>query len=160
MQKVTMTKYIDSEGKQIAYGDILRLKNYQPSDKPYAPKAPYYMVVKYDKTEDLVYCSTMDDFIEISAFQLDDNDVRLNKLRLLKLDISQDMIKDTLNFFEDSSTDEICPYCSAEVELPPHKGIFECPECGKLIVSCSMCEPNKQNCSNCKLCQLAEKQEK
>lgn len=55
MQKVTMTKYIDSEGKQIAYGDILRLKNYQPSDKPYAPKEPYYMVVKYDKTKDLVF---------------------------------------------------------------------------------------------------------
>lgn len=82
-----------------------------------------------------------------------------NENLILKLDISQDMIKDTLNFFEDSPTDEICPYCSAEVELPPHKGIFECPECGKLIVSCSMCEPNKQNCSNCKLCQLAAKQE-
>lgn len=53
MQKVRMTKYIDSEGKQIAYGDILRLKNYQPSDKPYAPKEPYYMVV--DKTKDLVF---------------------------------------------------------------------------------------------------------
>lgn len=49
MQKVTMTKYIDSEGKQIAYGDILRLKNYQPSDKPYAPKEPYYMVVNMTK---------------------------------------------------------------------------------------------------------------
>lgn len=99
MQKVTMTKYIDSEGKQIAYGDILRLKNYQPSDKPYAPKEPYYMVVKYDKTKDLVFCSSMDEFVEVSEFQLDNNDVRLNKLRLLKLDISQDMIKDTLNFF-------------------------------------------------------------
>lgn len=44
-------------------------------------------------------------------------------------------------------TTEMCPHCDTEVEIPPYLGIYECPNCGKLIVACSMCET--QNCGNC-----------
>lgn len=43
---------------------------------------------------------------------------------------------------------EMCPHCGVEVELPPYLGIYECLNCGKLIVACSMCE--NKNCTNCK----------
>lgn len=47
-------------------------------------------------------------------------------------------------------TEEICPHCDTPVNLPPHKGIYECPNCGKLIVCCSMCED--RTCIDCKYC--------
>lgn len=49
---------------------------------------------------------------------------------------------------KNKSTEEICPHCDAVVELPQNKGIYECSECGKLIVCCSMCE--NMDCKNCK----------
>lgn len=45
-------------------------------------------------------------------------------------------------------TEEMCPHCDILVEIPAYMGIYECPHCHKLIVSCSMCD--KQNCNNCK----------
>lgn len=47
--------------------------------------------------------------------------------------------------------DELCPHCGDEVVL---KSIFAnqvCPECGKLISPCSLCDFNKCDCKNCPL---------
>lgn len=54
-------------------------------------------------------------------------------------------------------TEETCPYCDSLVELPPFKGIYECPECKELIVCCSMCE--EQSCNNCKYTLLTQVKE-
>ena len=54
-------------------------------------------------------------------------------------------------------TEEICPYCDSTVELPPFKGIYECPECKELIVCCSMCE--EQSCNECKYTLLTQGKE-
>lgn len=54
-------------------------------------------------------------------------------------------------------TEEICPYCDNTVELPPFKGIYECPECKELIVCCSMCE--EQSCNECKYTLLTQSKE-
>lgn len=48
---------------------------------------------------------------------------------------------------ENMSTEEICPYCDCIVELPPYLGIYKCPQCGELIISCSLCE--KLDCNDC-----------
>lgn len=50
---------------------------------------------------------------------------------------------DIFNF----TIDEICPNCNTLVELPNRMGIYKCPECGELMISCSICE--NQNCSDC-----------
>ena len=47
-------------------------------------------------------------------------------------------------------TEESCPHCDNIVELPPYKGIYECPECGKLIVCCSTCDWDNISCNSCK----------
>ncbi len=47
-----------------------------------------------------------------------------------------------------SSTTELCPHCSTEVELPVRLGVYTCPNCGKPIINCSMCK--KMNCNKCK----------
>ena len=54
-------------------------------------------------------------------------------------------------------TEEICPYCDNTVELPPFKGIYECPKCKELIVCCSMCE--EQSCNECKYTLLTQSKE-
>ena len=54
-------------------------------------------------------------------------------------------------------TEEICPYCDRLVELPPFKGIYECPECKELIVCCSMCQ--EQSCNDCKYTLLTQSKE-
>lgn len=51
-------------------------------------------------------------------------------------------------------TEETCPYCDSVVELPPFKGIYECPECKELIVCCSMCQ--EQSCNDCKYTLLTQ----
>lgn len=45
---------------------------------------------------------------------------------------------------------EQCPYCDNLVDLPPYMGIYECPECGELIVACSLCDMDSVNCDGCK----------
>ena len=57
---------------------------------------------------------------------------------------------------ESYMTEEYCPYCNDEVKLPPFLGIYECPNCGKLIVACSMCE--NLNCTMCKYRELLDAQ--
>ena len=51
-------------------------------------------------------------------------------------------------------TYEVCPYCEEEVKLPAKLGIYTCPNCGKRIISCSMC--TTFYCGNCKLYEEAE----
>ena len=46
---------------------------------------------------------------------------------------------------------EVCPFCDCEVEL---EEVFErqtCPNCGKKICPCTMCDPDKCKCSECPL---------
>ena len=50
---------------------------------------------------------------------------------------------------EDTVT-ELCPFCEEEVELKAIKYIPQkCPNCGKLIKACSLCDLNKVNCTAC-----------
>ena len=46
---------------------------------------------------------------------------------------------------------EVCPHCEQEVELKPEMKIQVCPECGKWICPCSMCDCNLVECQNCEL---------
>lgn len=43
---------------------------------------------------------------------------------------------------------ETCPHCETEVETTKH--ITECPNCGKVLVACSMCTMEYANgCAGC-----------
>lgn len=53
--------------------------------------------------------------------------------------------------------EEICPHCDSTVELPPYLGIYECPVCGKLIVSCASCENAGKKCHECKFDKISER---
>lgn len=44
---------------------------------------------------------------------------------------------------------ELCPYCGNEVELPAVMGRHVCPECGKKILTCSLCYDEGTDCSKC-----------
>ena len=46
------------------------------------------------------------------------------------------------------TTVEWCPYCNNEVVIPTF-GVSTCPECGKPILPCSMCDMDKVNCVKC-----------
>ena len=46
---------------------------------------------------------------------------------------------------------EVCPHCEQEVELKPEMKIQICPECGKWICPCSMCDCDQVQCCNCEL---------
>lgn len=41
---------------------------------------------------------------------------------------------------------EYCPYCEDEVELKWNFDVQICPNCGRPIVPCSLCEGCKGNC--------------
>lgn len=60
--------------------------------------------------------------------------------------------------YRNRTTEETCPHCDTTVELPAHLGIYECPECGKLIVACSMCDDGRVTCFKCKFAKLTDKQ--
>ena len=50
---------------------------------------------------------------------------------------------------------ELCPSCDEEVCINAEFVSQVCPNCGKTIVPCSMCEAlseNKANCADCPLC--------
>ena len=60
-----------------------------------------------------------------------------------------------------NTTYEVCPHCEAEVELNAELAVQTCPNCGKRIVTCSMCRAcdandGKSYCANCCLCYQAE----
>ena len=45
---------------------------------------------------------------------------------------------------------EWCPFCEQEVEIDAIKFATQaCPNCGKPIRACSLCDHNKCNCSTC-----------
>lgn len=58
-------------------------------------------------------------------------------------------------------TYEICPYCGGEVELDAELKVQTCSNCGKHIVTCSMCLASSDNvegcCKSCPLEYLADK---
>ena len=41
---------------------------------------------------------------------------------------------------------EWCSHCEREVELSTEMIIQQCPNCGKYIIPCSMCEWDNTNC--------------
>ena len=45
----------------------------------------------------------------------------------------------TTEYSNAEKTCEYCPYCDTEVELDAELKVQECPNCGKYIVTCSMC---------------------
>ncbi len=45
---------------------------------------------------------------------------------------------------------ELCPHCEEEVELDAVKcKLQRCPNCGRMIKPCSMCDMDKCDCSRC-----------
>ncbi len=74
-------------------------------------------------------------------------------------DENQELIRKNEFYKKNNTTEEICPNCDATVELPAHLGIYECPECGKLIVACSMCDDSRVNCFKCKFAKLTAAQD-
>lgn len=45
---------------------------------------------------------------------------------------------------------EWCPHCETEVEIPAHLCITQtCPNCGKEILPCSLCNNDIVNCREC-----------
>jgi predicted RNA-binding Zn-ribbon protein involved in translation (DUF1610 family) len=49
----------------------------------------------------------------------------------------------------DNITQELCPHCGEEVDLPAYMGIYKCPNCGALILPCSLCDWDEVNCEEC-----------
>lgn len=52
---------------------------------------------------------------------------------------------------------EYCPYCENEVELKAELKVQKCPQCGKWIVPCSLCENCKNECELEKQCDKLNK---
>ena len=51
---------------------------------------------------------------------------------------------------KEKTVTEWCPFCEQEVELKAIKYIPQkCPNCGKLIKACSLCDTDKENCTAC-----------
>lgn len=48
----------------------------------------------------------------------------------------------------DEYCDEYCPCCDTEVVIPSF-GVSFCPNCGELILPCSMCDTDYNDCGNC-----------
>jgi len=51
-------------------------------------------------------------------------------------------------------TFEVCPYCEEEVALENELKVQRCPNCGKWIVTCSMCRNTELNYTCDKNCCL------
>lgn len=52
---------------------------------------------------------------------------------------------------------EYCPHCDHEVELAYEFKIQRCPDCGKLIAPCNLCNHDLCDCANCPLAKLTAK---
>lgn len=46
---------------------------------------------------------------------------------------------------------EFCPHCQQDVELKEEFKVQVCPNCGKPILPCAMCDNDKVKCSECPL---------
>ena len=65
--------------------------------------------------------------------------------------------------FDFEHTYEVCPHCEEEVMLDPELKVQTCPNCGKRIVTCSMCracDSGDNYCARCCLCYQAEQENK
>lgn len=52
--------------------------------------------------------------------------------------------------FNKGVTIERCPHCEQEVELKAVERLLQvCPNCGRLIYPCSLCNMDKTICWNC-----------
>lgn len=47
-----------------------------------------------------------------------------------------------------NTTTELCPHCDSEVKIPADYP-SNCPNCGKTILPCSMCNMDQVNCNRC-----------
>lgn len=94
-------KYKDCNGEIINYGDILKCKFMEEQTKQeYSPKAPFCMLVRYNDTKDLVYISGMDDFQEVSEFQMKE-DKKDNIISSLEIFANKSVYEANLNYFTD-----------------------------------------------------------
>ena len=60
-------------------------------------------------------------------------------------------------------THEVCPHCGHEVTLDAELKVQTCPNCGRRIVTCSMCRATYEPanyCKDCCLCYQAEVENK
>lgn len=53
---------------------------------------------------------------------------------------------------------ELCPYCEQEVYLKdPIKKVYQvCPNCGKMILPCSLCDEDEITHAGCSACEARE----
>jgi predicted RNA-binding Zn-ribbon protein involved in translation (DUF1610 family) len=51
---------------------------------------------------------------------------------------------------------EWCQHCETEVEISTEMIIQRCPNCGKYIIPCSMCDCDYADCSKCELSKICE----
>jgi predicted RNA-binding Zn-ribbon protein involved in translation (DUF1610 family) len=70
-----------------------------------------------------------------------------------------------MNEFDFNHAYEVCPYCDTEVMLDAELKVQTCPNCGKRIVTCSMCRATDcgdgiDYCSRCCLCAQARLENK
>lgn len=53
-----------------------------------------------------------------------------------------------INQYPNLICDEWCPHCENEVAIKAY-GVSKCPECGKKILPCSMCDSDLIDCNHC-----------
>lgn len=63
---------------------------------------------------------------------------------------SQLKIFDTQAFGIMDTIFEWCPNCGKEVEVPAIMGKYKCSNCGKEILTCSLCYDEHTKCSECR----------
>jgi predicted RNA-binding Zn-ribbon protein involved in translation (DUF1610 family) len=51
---------------------------------------------------------------------------------------------------------EWCSHCDTEVLLEPNLSVQKCPNCGKKIIPCCLCDMDNADCANCKLAKECE----
>lgn len=64
-----------------------------------------------------------------------------------------------IDLFDFDHAYEVCPFCDTEVMLDPELKVQTCPNCGRRIVTCSMCracDSGEDYCSKCCLSFQAE----
>ena len=75
--RIVKSKYVDCNGWQINYGDILKFPplEKEPRQK-YEPKRPFGMLVKLDG-EDMIYLSGLCEYHEVSAFRKEEEPINM-----------------------------------------------------------------------------------
>lgn len=87
-------KYIDFNGNEINYGDILKAKkplwNY---DEEYACKEPFFVLVKEDG-KDMIYTSANDEYWEINDCKLKTD--KINELKAFEIFVYREVYEGLL----------------------------------------------------------------